>query len=49
MAKEIEAKIYEALGIDRDLVQPIDPDAMVPGEVPLGDLDAPPTPIEQAA
>ena len=27
VAKEIEAKIYEALGIDRDLVQPIDPDA----------------------
>ena len=26
IAKEIEAKIYEALGIDRDLVQPIDPD-----------------------
>ena len=28
VAKEIEAKIYEALGIDRDLVQPIDPDAV---------------------
>ena len=49
VAKEIEAKIYEALGIDRDLVQPIDPDAVVPGEVPVADVDAPPTPIEQAA
>jgi recombination protein RecA len=50
VAKEIEAKIYEALGIDRDLVQPIDPAAVaVPDEVPGADAGAPPTPIEQAA
>ena len=49
VAKEIEAKIYEALGIDRDLVQPIDPDTMVPGEGPVADVDASSTPIEQAA
>jgi recombination protein RecA len=49
VAKEIEAKIYEALGIDRDLVQPIDPDAVVPGEVAVTDVDVPPVPIEQAA
>ena len=41
VAKEIEAKIYEALGIDRDLVQPIDPDAVaVPDDVPVADADA---------
>src|SRR6201996_1609663 len=32
IAKEIESKIYEALGIDRDLAQPIDPDAVAPAE-----------------
>src|SRR5689334_7403302 len=50
VAKEIESKIYEALGIDRDLVQPIDPDAVaVPDDVPVAGADAPPAPIEQAA
>jgi recombination protein RecA len=50
VAKEIEAKIYEALGIDRDLVQPIDPDAVaVPDDMPVAGADAPPAPIEQAA
>src|SRR5512133_3671280 len=50
VAKEIESKIYEALGIDRDLVQPIDPDAVaVPDDAPVADADALPAPIEQAA
>jgi recombination protein RecA len=50
VAKEIEAKIYEALGIDRDLVQPIDPDlAAVAGDVPVAEADAAAAPIEQAA
>src|SRR3954462_9200025 len=50
VAKEIESKIYEALGVDRDLVQPIDPDAVaVPDDVPVAGVDAPPAPIEQAA
>src|SRR6187397_3106789 len=50
VAKEIESKIYEALGIDRDLVQPIDPDAVaVPDDMPVAGADAPPAPIEQAA
>jgi recombination protein RecA len=31
-AKEIESKIYEALGIGQDLVKPIDRDADVPAE-----------------
>ncbi len=30
MAKEIEEKIYTALGVDRDLVTPIERDAMPP-------------------
>src|SRR6476619_3046240 len=35
IAKEIESKIYEALGISRDLVTPIDPDTVPPsGDVP---------------
>jgi recombination protein RecA len=42
VAKEIEAKIYEALSIDRDLVQPIGTD-----EEPLPAVEA--EPIEQAA
>jgi recombination protein RecA len=46
IAKEIEAKIYEALNLDRDLVQPIDPDAAAV-EDPLGDDVA--VPVEQAA
>jgi recombination protein RecA len=50
VAKEIESKIYEALGVDLDLVQPIDPDtAAVPGEVPVAEADVAPAPIEQAA
>jgi recombination protein RecA len=47
IAKEIEAKIYEALDIDRDLIQPIDPEIEVP-EVALG-ADGAPAPVEQAA
>ena len=47
IAKEIESKIYEALGIDRDLVQPIDPDAEVPD--PLAGVEVAPAPVEQAA
>ena len=46
IAKEIESKIYEALGVDRDLVTPIDSsDAAAP---PAGDV--PPVPaLDQAA
>src|SRR5215213_4088404 len=42
IAREIEAKIYEALGIDRDLVEPIEsPDTPVPdGAVPTLDRAA---------
>jgi recombination protein RecA len=43
IAKEIEAKIYDALGVDRDLVEPIDADA----EAPVAAVEPPP--IEQAA
>jgi recombination protein RecA len=38
VAKEIEAKIYEALGIDRDMVVPIEPEAapaLEPGGEPV--------------
>ena len=47
MAKEIEAKIYDAIGADRDLVQPIDPEI----EADASDLDAAAglPPVEQAA
>jgi recombination protein RecA len=48
IAKEIEAKIYDALGIDRDLIVPIEPDeAMGAGEVD-GEPLAPPA-LGQAA
>jgi recombination protein RecA len=47
IAKEIESKIYEALGIDRDLVQPIDSDAE-PADAVAG-VDVAPAPVEQAA
>ena len=41
IAKEIEAKIYEALGIDRDLVRRSIPTRVaVPGEVPVAGADA---------
>src|SRR6185437_10667113 len=44
IAKEIESKIYDALGVNRDLVTPIDPDAAPPSD------DAPPVPaLDQAA
>jgi len=44
IAKEIESKIYEALGVNRDLVTPIDPDAVPPSG------DAPPAPaLDEAA
>jgi recombination protein RecA len=47
IAKEIEAKIYAALDIDRDLVQPIDPDTEAPAAEPEGPGGV--APIEQAA
>src|SRR5512133_3806717 len=34
VAKEIESKIYAALGIDHDLVQPIDADTEAPADAP---------------
>jgi recombination protein RecA len=44
IAKEIESKIYDALGVNRDLVTPIDPDAAPPSD------DVPPAPaLDQAA
>jgi recombination protein RecA len=43
VAKEIESKIYDALGVDCDLVEPIDADA----EAPVAAVEPPP--IEQAA
>ena len=44
IAKEIESKIYDALGVNRDLVTPIDPDAVPPSD------DVPPAPaLDQAA
>jgi recombination protein RecA len=48
IAKEIESKIYDALGIDRDLVQPIDPDAEMSSD-PVAGTDLAPAPVEQAA
>ncbi|HMI68655.1 MAG TPA: recombinase RecA, partial [Solirubrobacteraceae bacterium] len=48
VAKEIEAKIYDALEIDRDLVQPIDPDAEASSDSVPG-VDVAPAPVEQAA
>jgi recombination protein RecA len=40
IAREIESRIYDTMGIDRDLVEPIDPDA------PPADLDPMPVPAE---
>src|SRR6266567_2357209 len=34
IAKEIESKIYAALGVDNDLVQPIDSDSEAPADAP---------------
>jgi len=47
IAREIEAKVYEALNVDRDLVQPIDPDTEEPAAEPKGPGGV--APIEQAA
>jgi recombination protein RecA len=44
IAKEIEAKIYDALGVGRDLVEPIDADA--DADVPVAAVEPP---IERAA
>jgi recombination protein RecA len=44
IAKEIEAKIYEALGIDRDLVVPIEPETdpeLEPGAEPVPAASSP--------
>jgi recombination protein RecA len=48
IAKEIESKIYAALGIDHDLVQPIDADAEAPADAPPAEAEAVAA-IEQAA
>ena len=48
IAKEIESKIYAALGLDHDLVQPIDTDAEAPADAPPAEADAVAA-IEQAA
>jgi recombination protein RecA len=48
IAKEIESKIYAALGVDNDLVQPIDSDSEAPAEAPGVEADAVAA-IEQAA
>ena len=44
MAREIEAKIYEAIGVDQDLVVPIERDEDAVADVPGVD-----EPLEQAA
>src|SRR5690348_5541363 len=48
IAKEIESKIYAALGLDHDLVQPIDTDAEAPADAPPPEAEAVAA-IEQAA
>src|SRR5262249_13011386 len=48
IAKEIESKIYAALGIDHDLVQAIDSDAEPPADAPRPEAEAVAA-IEQAA
>jgi recombination protein RecA len=48
IAKEIESKIYEALGIDRDLVTPIDSSGAAPAPAP-GDDPAPVPALDRAA
>ena len=40
MAKEIENKIYAALGIDRDLVAPIERDEDIAPETPAVEAEA---------
>jgi recombination protein RecA len=49
IAKEIEAKVYAALEIDRDLVQPIDPDTEAPADAASPEGPGGLAPIEQAA
>ena len=45
MAAEIEAKIYDAIGVDKDLVVPIERDA----DDVIADVPGVDEPLEQAA
>jgi recombination protein RecA len=49
IAKEIESKIYSALGVDHDLVQPIDADGEAPPVAPDAGAPEAVAAIEQAA
>ena len=49
VAKEIEAKVYEALGIGQDLVTPIERDKDAPAADLAGEMpDVPPVAVEAA-
>ena len=49
MAREIEGKIYAALGLDQDLVVPIERDVSEPRARPRGRVPSRVEPVEQAA